>query len=49
MYTQSPYSAHPGRDRFNNNDGIFEDSLIMTLRPDGDGYLGIMSVNVAAG
>jgi protocatechuate 3,4-dioxygenase beta subunit len=47
VYAAAPYSAHFGRDRFNKDDSIFEDSLIMTLREDGNGYLGIMSVNVA--
>jgi len=47
VYTQAPYSVHTGRDRFNRDDTIFEDSLIMTLREESPGYLGIMSVNVA--
>jgi protocatechuate 3,4-dioxygenase beta subunit len=47
VYTQAPYSVHTGRDRFNRDDSIFDDSLIMTLREETGGYLGIMSVNVA--
>ena len=47
VYGQPPYAVHTGRDRFNRDDSIFEAGLIMTLRPEGDGYLGIMSVNVA--
>lgn len=48
VYAKEPYTVHTGRDRRNTDDQIFEDSLIMTLREDGDGYLGIMSVNVQA-
>lgn len=46
VYARAPYSSHPNRDAFNNTDAIFDQSLIMTLRPEADGYLGIMSVNV---
>jgi protocatechuate 3,4-dioxygenase beta subunit len=46
VYARAPYSGHSGRDRFNKDDGIFEESLIMTLREEGDGYLGLMTVNV---
>jgi protocatechuate 3,4-dioxygenase beta subunit len=47
VYSRAPYSTHTGRDRFNRDDTIFDQTLIMTLRQEGDGYLGIMSVNVA--
>jgi protocatechuate 3,4-dioxygenase beta subunit len=47
VYSRTPYSVHSGRDRFNKDDSIFDPALIMTLRQENDGYLGIMSVNVA--
>jgi protocatechuate 3,4-dioxygenase beta subunit len=46
VYAREPYSVHTGRDAFNRTDSIFDDQLMLTLRGDGDGYLGIMSVNV---
>jgi protocatechuate 3,4-dioxygenase beta subunit len=48
VYTKEPYSGHSGRDRLNKDDPIFESSLILTVRADGAGYLGLMSVNVKA-
>lgn len=33
---------------FNRNDSIFDDRLMLTLREEGDGYLGVMSVNIAS-
>lgn len=46
VYANRPYSDHTGRSDFNDNDSIFEDSLLLTLRKEGDGHLGIMSVGV---
>jgi protocatechuate 3,4-dioxygenase beta subunit len=47
VYSSAPYSQHTGRDTFNDDDNIFDDELLLTLSPDGDGYLGVMSFNVA--
>jgi protocatechuate 3,4-dioxygenase beta subunit len=46
VYAKDPYTVHSGRDRFNASDSIFDQSLVMTLREDGAGYLGLMTVNV---
>jgi protocatechuate 3,4-dioxygenase beta subunit len=47
VYVRSPYSGDSGRDTFNDDDGIFDDELLLTLSEDGEGYLGVMSFNVA--
>lgn len=43
---QAPYDADPGRDTFNDDDRIFDPELVMSLQPDGPGYLGVMSLGV---
>jgi protocatechuate 3,4-dioxygenase beta subunit len=48
VYKGSPYSQHSGRDVLNDNDGIFDQSLLLDLSRDGDGYLGVMSLDVKA-
>ena len=40
VYKRTPYSAHSGRDMLNDQDGIFDAALVMTVREDGDGYRG---------
>lgn len=47
VYARSPYSEDDGRDTFNDDDTIFDDALLLTLSEDADGYLGVMSFNVA--
>jgi hypothetical protein len=47
VYEQEPYAAD-GRDTFNDTDGIFDDSLILTLSEQGDGFLGVIGLDVAA-
>lgn len=32
VYADAPYSGHTGRDTFNDGDGIFDPSLLLTLR-----------------
>jgi protocatechuate 3,4-dioxygenase beta subunit len=48
VYAQEPYARHTGRDRFNADDRIFDQSLVLTLRPETGGYLGIMSFGISA-
>jgi protocatechuate 3,4-dioxygenase beta subunit len=48
VFKRAPYSERTGRDVFNDNDGIFDESLIATARKDGDGYLALMTFDVAA-
>ena len=47
VYAESPYADDTGRDTFNDDDSIFEDELVLPLSENGDGYLGVMSFNVA--
>ncbi|WP_249124714.1 protocatechuate dioxygenase [Saccharopolyspora erythraea] len=35
-----PYAAHTGRDTFNDNDNIFEETMLLKITEDGDGHLG---------
>ncbi|GIH07000.1 protocatechuate dioxygenase [Rhizocola hellebori] len=42
VFADKPYSAHTGRDTFNNNDSIFKDSMLAKVTEDGDGYLSAM-------
>jgi protocatechuate 3,4-dioxygenase beta subunit len=48
VYERSPYSQHSGRDVSNDNDGIFDRSLLLDLSRDGDDYLGVISLDVKA-
>ena len=45
----SPYDEHTGRQTTNENDGIFLDDTLLTLAEDGDGYLGLITLNVDRG
>lgn len=47
VYAAAPYNSRTGRDTFNRNDRIFSDKTVLTLRKDGDGYLGLITVGVA--
>ncbi len=42
VFAQAPYSAHSGRNTFNDDDTIFKDTMLMKVTEDGDGYLGAM-------
>jgi protocatechuate 3,4-dioxygenase beta subunit len=44
---REPYASDTGRDTTNESDAIFDEQLVMTVNPDGDGYLAVMTVNVA--
>jgi protocatechuate 3,4-dioxygenase beta subunit len=46
VYESEPYSSHPGRDVFNDGDGIFAEELLLTLREDRDGQLGLITFDV---
>jgi protocatechuate 3,4-dioxygenase beta subunit len=43
VYAKAPYTQRGAGDRSNASDPIFDDSLLLTLRQDGDGYLGIIT------
>ncbi|MEU7894876.1 intradiol ring-cleavage dioxygenase [Nonomuraea sp. NPDC049152] len=48
VYKAAPYSGHTGRDTFNDNDPIFEPSMITKTVEDGEGYLGVITFAVRA-
>jgi protocatechuate 3,4-dioxygenase beta subunit len=48
VFARAPYTEDPGRDTFNEDDGIFDESLVMTLSDEGDagGVRGVMTFDV---
>ena len=46
VYGSEPYSAAGDRDVFNDSDGIFAEELLLTLRDEGDGRLGLITFDV---
>ncbi|TCB99873.1 protocatechuate dioxygenase [Micromonospora zingiberis] len=48
VYANQPYAAHTGRDTLNDNDSIYADSMLLTVREEGDGYLGVINFGVDA-
>jgi protocatechuate 3,4-dioxygenase beta subunit len=49
VFAAAPYSGRGERDVRNGDDGIFDDALVLDLSPEGDGFLGTISFDVAAG
>jgi protocatechuate 3,4-dioxygenase beta subunit len=47
VYAAAPYSANPGPDTTNADDGIYRSETTLTLTKDGDGYLGLITIGVA--
>jgi hypothetical protein len=46
VYEREPYVQDSGRDTFNDTDNIFDESLLLKVSEEGDGYLGVMSLDV---
>ncbi len=46
VFERDPYAAAGPPDQSNNDDTIFEDSLVLTLAEDGDGYVGRITFDV---
>jgi protocatechuate 3,4-dioxygenase beta subunit len=46
VHRREPYSSRTGRDTFNDSDGIFAESQVLTTRRDGGGYLGLLTLDV---
>ncbi|MEV4574869.1 hypothetical protein AB0K16_16580 [Nonomuraea jabiensis] len=42
VMAKSPYSEHTGRDTFNDDDTIYDDSMLMKITQEDDGYLGVI-------
>jgi protocatechuate 3,4-dioxygenase beta subunit len=47
VYAREPYSGRGERDQRNDGDGIFDEALVLDLSEDRDGYLGVISFDVA--
>jgi protocatechuate 3,4-dioxygenase beta subunit len=48
VYAGSPYADSGERDVRNTDDGIFDESLVLTTTQDGDGYLALITFSVPA-
>jgi len=48
VYADEPYAQKGQRDTDNDSDNIYDEQTLLTLREDGDGYLGAITVGVAA-
>jgi protocatechuate 3,4-dioxygenase beta subunit len=48
VYARPPYDQRGAANTSNEDDGIFDERLVLTLRADGDGYLGVMTFDVEA-
>jgi protocatechuate 3,4-dioxygenase beta subunit len=46
VYEREPYASDAGRDTFNDTDGIVDERTVLTLREDGEGYLGVIALDV---
>ena len=42
----SPYDEHTGRDTTNANDSIFHESGLLSVQPQGEGYLGLINLGI---
>ena len=42
VFSAAPYSAHTGRDTFNDGDSIYDDSMLMKITEESCGYLGVL-------
>jgi protocatechuate 3,4-dioxygenase beta subunit len=47
VFAAEPYASQGERDQRNDGDGIFDESLLLTLERSGDGYLGLMNFDVS--
>ena len=48
VYANEPYASDTGRAVFNDDDGIFDDRLVVTTTLEGDGYLSLITLDVTA-
>jgi protocatechuate 3,4-dioxygenase beta subunit len=47
VFVQDPYPGESNRDGFNETDGLYDHNLELTLSRQDDGYLGLMTLDVA--
>jgi protocatechuate 3,4-dioxygenase beta subunit len=48
VFEGDAYASASGRDAFNDSDGIYDRSLELTLSDEGDGHLGLITLDVAS-
>jgi protocatechuate 3,4-dioxygenase beta subunit len=48
VYASEPYAPKGQADQSNSSDGIFDESLVLTMREQDDGYLGLMTFDVVS-
>jgi protocatechuate 3,4-dioxygenase beta subunit len=48
VFAKSPYSDHTGRDVFNDDDNIYDDTGLLTVSRQGDSYLGVLNLGIDA-
>jgi protocatechuate 3,4-dioxygenase beta subunit len=46
VYANAPYTGRGERDQTNDSDGIFDESLVLRLEREGEGYVGAISFDV---
>jgi protocatechuate 3,4-dioxygenase beta subunit len=46
IYAETPYSQRSGRDTFNSDDSLFDESLLLTLTGNGEGVTGVLTFDV---
>ena len=46
VYRREPYASRRGRDTFNDDDALFEETLVLKLSKEGDGHLGLISLDL---
>jgi hypothetical protein len=44
--SHEPCAAHTGRDTVNDNDNIYDDSMLLKVTQENDGYLGVIDFAV---
>ena len=47
VFVGDPYPGESNRDGFNNSDGLYSKDLELTLSKESDGYLGLITLDVA--
>jgi hypothetical protein len=47
VFVDDPYPGESNRDGFNNSDGLYSKDLELTLSKESDGYLGLITLDVA--
>jgi protocatechuate 3,4-dioxygenase beta subunit len=48
VFVNDPYPGESNRDGFNETDGLYDPNLELTLSEEGDGHLGLITLDVAS-